>query len=133
VLAVAVDHPLAGRGSASLEMLADFQHGNTAQAPAYWADSFVPSHTRRGHAIVRGPLMTNTDELFALVSSGETVNILPSHSVRYWPRPDIAWLPFRDLGPLAYAMVWRAETETDPIRALASIARGLGPLHIDDH
>lgn len=44
VLAVAVGHPL--------------------------ANSFVPSHTPRGHTIVRGPFMTNTDELFTLVSAG---------------------------------------------------------------
>jgi hypothetical protein len=43
--------------------------------------------------------------------------------------PHIRWLPIRDMRPLPYAMVWRTETENDPIRALAQIVRDLGPLH----
>ncbi|MEV0407069.1 LysR family transcriptional regulator [Actinoallomurus sp. NPDC050550] len=131
VLAVAADHELATRSSASLEMLADFQHTTSPRVPDYWADSFIPPHTPSGHMIVRGPLATNTDELFTFVSTGEAVNAFPAHTPRYWSRPDIAWLPFRDLGPLTYGMVWRSETENDPIRALARIVEDLGPLHPD--
>lgn len=37
-------------------------------------------------------------------------------------------LPVTDLGPLPYALVWRREAESEPIRALAGIIRDLGPL-----
>ncbi|GII96499.1 hypothetical protein Ssi02_67300 [Sinosporangium siamense] len=45
-----------------------------------------------------------------------------------WARPDIAYLPVTDLEPLPYALVWRREAESEPIRALAGIIRDLGPL-----
>jgi DNA-binding transcriptional LysR family regulator len=132
VLAMAADHRLAGRSAASLEMLADFQHTHSPRIPEYWNDSYLPTHTPRGHVIERGPLVTNMDELLTLVGAGEVVNVLPSHATRFWSRPDIVWLPFRDLGSLTYGLVWRAETENDPIRAFARVVRDLGPLHLDN-
>ncbi|MFC3986668.1 hypothetical protein [Streptosporangium jomthongense] len=47
---------------------------------------------------------------------------------RYWVRPDITYLPVTDMGPLPYALVWRSEAESEPIRALAGIIHDLGPL-----
>ncbi|MFI7455349.1 LysR family transcriptional regulator [Nonomuraea sp. NPDC049714] len=55
VLAVAADHGLARRTSVSLEVLGDFQHSDVESRPDYWADSFVPPHTRAGRLIERGP------------------------------------------------------------------------------
>jgi DNA-binding transcriptional LysR family regulator len=130
VLAVAAGHELSTRPFATLEMLADFQHTDSPRVPGYWADSFVPPRTPSGHAIVRGPLVTNMDELLTLVSVGEVVNIFPAHTARYWTRPDIVWLPFRDFGPLTFALVWRTGTENDPIRALARTVSDIGPLHL---
>ncbi|MEU1883664.1 hypothetical protein ABZ470_40695 [Streptosporangium sp. NPDC020072] len=37
-------------------------------------------------------------------------------------------LPVTDMGPLPYALVWRSEAESEPIRALAGIIRDLSPL-----
>ncbi|MEV4116134.1 LysR family transcriptional regulator [Nonomuraea sp. NPDC049695] len=130
LLAVAVDHELATRSAASIEMLADFQHTNSPRLPGYWADGFLPPHTPRGHRIVRGPLVTHMEVLLALVSVGEVVNSLPAHSARYWSRPDIAWLPFHDFEPLTYVLVWHTEAENDVVRALAQTVRDLGPLHL---
>ncbi|WP_170990724.1 hypothetical protein [Herbidospora galbida] len=48
----------------------------------------------------------------------------------YWNRPDVAWSPFDDFEPLADGLVWRPETESDAIRALAQTVRELGPLHL---
>ncbi|MFG6202051.1 LysR family transcriptional regulator [Nonomuraea sp. JJY05] len=130
LLAVAVDHELATRSAASIEMLADFQHTDSPRLPGYWADGFLPPHTPRGHRIVRGPLVTHMEELLALVSVGEVVNSLPAHSARYWSRPDIAWLPFHDFEPLTYVLVWHTEAENDVVRALAQTVCDLGPLHL---
>ncbi|MFI7129308.1 LysR family transcriptional regulator [Nonomuraea sp. NPDC050153] len=47
---------------------------------------------------------------------------------RFWSRPDIAYLPVRDIDALRYALVWRTETENDPIRALARVAADIGTL-----
>lgn len=59
---------------------------------------------------------------------GRARGALPAHVTRYWARPDIAYLPVTDLEPLPYALVWRREAESEPIRALAGIIRDLGPL-----
>lgn len=128
VVAVAAEHELTRRPSVSLDMLADFQHSGAPSVPDYWADGFVPSHTRSGHRIERGLLVHSTEEILALASTGELVNLFPAHMARYWSRPDIAYLPITDLDALPYALVWRTETENQIIRALAQTARDLGPI-----
>jgi hypothetical protein len=127
---MSVDHELATRTSVSVEVLGDFQHTNAPQVPDYWADAFVPSHTPRGRPIERGPMVTAIDETLTLVSAGEVVNVIGSHATRYWARPDVMWLPFRDLAPLSFGLVWRTETENDAIRALAQTVRDLGTLQL---
>ncbi|WP_106401242.1 LysR family transcriptional regulator [Actinocorallia populi] len=128
VLAVAADHELTRHTSVSLEMLADFQHARSSVWPDYWADGYIPSHTRKGRPIERGPVVGNAEEVLTLASVGEIVNLFPAHMRRYWSRPDIAYLPVRDIDVLPYALVWRTETEDDPIRAFARIAAEIGTL-----
>jgi hypothetical protein len=41
-------------------------------------------------------------------------------------RPDIVYLPVRDMDALPFALVWRSGAETDLIRALAQAVRDLG-------
>ncbi|MEV0351714.1 LysR substrate-binding domain-containing protein [Nonomuraea sp. NPDC050680] len=65
VLAVAADHELAPRASASVEDIAFHQHSGARRTPDYWEDSFIPFHTPRGRTIERGPLVTNMDELLS--------------------------------------------------------------------
>ncbi|GAA3147641.1 LysR family transcriptional regulator [Planomonospora alba] len=128
VLAVAADHELTRRTSVRLDVLADFQHSDSPSRPDYWADGFVPSHTRKGRPIQRGPMVGSTEEILTLTSTGQIVNLFPAHMMRYWNRPDIAYLPVSDLDALPYALVWRTETENDLVRALARVAADLGPL-----
>ncbi|GAA0943968.1 LysR family transcriptional regulator [Actinocorallia libanotica] len=128
VLAVAADHELTRHTSVSLEMLADFQHARSSVWPDYWADGYIPSHTRKGRPIERGPVVGNAEEVLTLASIGEIVNLFPFHMRRYWSRPDIAYLPVRDIDVLPYALVWRTETENDPIRAFARVAADIGIL-----
>ncbi|MGP3916739.1 hypothetical protein [Nonomuraea sp. 10N515B] len=52
------------------------------------------------------------------------------HRRRLFPyliRPDVVYLPVRDMDALPYALVWRAETENALIHALAHTTRDLGP------
>ncbi|MGN9783503.1 LysR family transcriptional regulator [Nonomuraea sp. ZG12] len=127
VLAVAAGHKLAGRTSVSLEVVGDFQHVDVEARPDYWFESYVPSHTRRGRVIERGPLVRNTAEILTWTGMGEVVALFPSHMTRYWARQDIVYLPVHDVEPLPYALVWRSDTENDLIRALARTVRDLGP------
>lgn len=129
VLAVPIGHRLTRHSAVSLETISDFLHSDTA-GPDYWKDGFVPSHTRAGRLIERGPMVRSAEEILTLVSVGEIVNLFPSHMTRYWARHDIAYLPLRDMAPLPYAPVWRTETETDLIRAFAQVARDVGKLEL---
>ncbi len=61
-------------------------------------------------------------------STGELVSLFRAHMRRYWSRPDIAYLSVTDVDALPYALVWRSESENDPIRALAQTVRDLGPM-----
>ncbi|WP_219518490.1 hypothetical protein [Nonomuraea ceibae] len=72
-------------------------------------------------------MVRSTEEGLLLTSVGEVVTLFPAHMSRYWVRPDIAYLPVRDMGVLPYALVWRSEAENDLIRALAQVVRDLGP------
>lgn len=127
VLAVPTGHVLAHRDSVSQEVAADFLHP-TVDAPGYWVEGLLPAHTHGGRVIERGPVVRNAEEALALVSSGEVVGLFPAHVNRYWKRPDITYLPVRDLGVVRFAPVWRTEAETDLIRAFAHTVRDLGPL-----
>ena len=126
VLAVPADHRLIQHASVSLEVVSDFLHSDTA-GPDYWKDGYIPSHTRTGRLLERGPIVRNAEEILTLISVGEIVNLFPSHMARYWTRPDIAYLPVRDMAALPYAPVWRTETENDLIRAFTQTVRDLGP------
>jgi DNA-binding transcriptional LysR family regulator len=127
VLAVSVDHELAERASVSLETVADFQHPDVETVPDTWLDAYAPRQSRRGGSIER-VVVRNVDDIMTLTSMAEVVTLFPAHMRRYWVRPDITYLPVRDMDPLSYALVWRGEAETEPIRSLARIVRELGPL-----
>ncbi|MDP4510282.1 LysR family transcriptional regulator [Nonomuraea turcica] len=129
VLAVSADHELAQRTSVSLDMVADFQHPDTETGPDYWFDTFAPRQTRRGRMIERGPFVRDTEDALTRTSMAEIVTLFPAHMTRYWVRPDIAYLPVKDMGALLYGMVWRSsETDNELIRSLARVAHDLGSL-----
>jgi DNA-binding transcriptional LysR family regulator len=132
VLAVATDHDLARYTSISLEIVGDFQHPDIEAAPAHWVDSYVPSHTRKGRQIERGPHVHSGEQALVLTSTGEVVTLFPLHMTRYGARPDITYLPVKDIHTLSYALVWRTESENDLIRALAGTIHDLGPLDHND-
>ncbi|MEU4102658.1 LysR family transcriptional regulator [Streptomyces tanashiensis] len=131
LLAVGLDHELAGRSSAVLEMLGDFPHAMVPDLPDYWSDAYTPPHTPKGRNIVRGPRVETTDDIFGVITAGEAVIPFPAHVRRFWARPDVAWLPIPDMHSLTYGPVWRGETETDMIRAFAAVVGDLGEFQQD--
>ncbi|MER7759671.1 LysR family transcriptional regulator [Streptomyces sp. NPDC097619] len=129
VLAVAGDHPLAGRDSVPVELFADFPHATAPDLPDYWEDSYLPFHTPKGRTIERVSVATTADDLIGMVGMGEIIQSFPGHVTRYWNMPHLHWLPVPDLPPMAFALVWRTEAENDLVRALAATVDDLGPHH----
>ncbi|NUP42381.1 MAG: LysR family transcriptional regulator [Streptomyces sp.] len=128
VLGVANDHALTRWSSVSVEVVSDFQHVVIDSAPGDWFEQYVPELTPRGRAIDRTVSVDNLEDVFMATVLGETVTLFPTHVIRYYPRPDIAYLPVKDMDALPYGLVWRSDAENDMIRAFARVAADLGPL-----
>ncbi|GAA4596236.1 LysR family transcriptional regulator [Planotetraspora phitsanulokensis] len=128
VLAVSNEHVLARRSTASVEAVSDYQHLSVDAVPGYWFDRYVPERTPGGRLIERGAHVNNIEDIFLHTVLGETVTLFPVHVARYFPRPDILYLPVRDMEALPYGLVWHSESENELIRAFARVVRELGPL-----
>ncbi|MCX4695864.1 LysR family transcriptional regulator [Streptomyces sp. NBC_01408] len=129
VLAVAADHPLARRGTASLEDLADNHVVDLGpEAPEYWVASMVPTRTPLGRRIPRGPAARTFHEILSLVAAGRCVHPLGEVAARYNKPPGIVFLPLHDAPTLEWALTWRTTADSPGIRALAQTAADLGPI-----
>ncbi|MCP9623534.1 LysR family transcriptional regulator [Nocardia otitidiscaviarum] len=131
VLAVATDHPLAVRGTASLEDLADNHVADFGpDAPEYWVASMVPTRTPQGRRIPRGPIARTFHEIISLVASGRCVHPLGEIAARYNSPPGVVFLPMPDAPELQWALTWRTISDSAAIRALARTAADLGPIRL---
>ncbi|GAB2557811.1 LysR family transcriptional regulator [Nocardia heshunensis] len=131
VLAVSTNHPLAERGSASLEDLADNRVVDFGpDAPEYWVAAMVPTHTPLGRRIPRGPIARTFHEILSLVASGQCVHPLGEIAARYNSPPGIAFLPMPDAPLLHWALVWRTTPDNSALRALAGTAMECGPIQL---
>ncbi|MEU1317939.1 LysR family transcriptional regulator [Streptomyces tibetensis] len=129
VLAVAADHPLVARGSASLEDLADNRVVDLGpDAPEYWVASMVPLRTPLGRRVPRGPIARTFHEVLTLVASGECVHPLGEVAARYNNPPGIVFLPVHDAPTLQWALTWRSSSDNPTIHALAETAADIGPI-----
>lgn len=127
VLAVALDHPLAGRVSVRIEDIAGetvFRLANTA--PSYWRDHQVPLVTPAGRTLRLGQEVRTCQEILSLTAAGQGVAPLAESVARYYAQPDVAFVPIRDLPTTSVALVWRTTEENARIRALAYCGRQLG-------
>lgn len=129
VLAVAADHPLAERGTASLEDLGDNHVVDFGPAaPEYWIASMVPTRTPLGRRIPRGPAARTFHEVLSLVASGQCVHPLGEIAARYNSPPGIVFLPVHDAPTIHYALTWRSTEDSPTLHALAQTAADLGPI-----
>ncbi|MGW6060485.1 LysR substrate-binding domain-containing protein [Streptomyces sp. NPDC055189] len=127
VLCVSSAHPLARRDAVSYEDLAD-ETVLTGAAPAYWREALIPACTPSGRPIPEGPAAFDGTQLLAIVASGEAVCPVHAHALRYYRRPDIAYVPIHDAPLGHWALSWLTSGETDQIRALAEVVDDVGPI-----
>lgn len=123
VLAVAAGHPLAGAESVSLDVLADHP---VVQYPAVTSAGFkqdrTPDRTPSGRPVPRGPVGGTFSEMLTLVAMGRGVLPVGEHSRRYYPRPDVAYVPIRDAPPIERGPVWLESNTTARVRAFVQAA-----------
>lgn len=127
VLALPARHPLAGQESVSYEDLADLVIVDTPM-PRYWREAVIPTHTPSGRPFKVGPKVGDLLEVFAVITSGEAVTPVHAQTARYFPRPDIAYVPIHDAPLGRWALVWRTDAESDLIRSFARIVGDRGAL-----
>lgn len=132
VLAVAAGHPLAGRGSVTLEELAGVPLLTVeGSVPEYWKEHQRPTHTPGGLPIGQGPAVTNVQESLTLVAGGQGVLLAGAHMPLYHGRPGVVYVPVEGDKPLGYGLMWRSDGSNQAIELFArtahEVALGMSP------
>ncbi|WP_433671431.1 LysR family transcriptional regulator [Nocardia sp. CA-136227] len=125
VLTVSHDHPLADHDTVSVEDFADHPHSMPPGNPREWEETYLPFTTPGGRPINRLRPVTNVDDLIEWVLNGDIIHPFPAHVTEFWKMSHVRFIPIPDLPPLTYHLCWRAEGETEPIRALAQVLTDL--------
>lgn len=80
-----------------------------------------------GRRIERGPTAGGWQGVLSLVGAGKGATVATVRAGRYYVRPDIAYVPFEDAGPIEYALIWRDEDRSAGLRALIQTILDLAP------
>lgn len=122
VLAVAATHPFASRDSACLEDYGELVFvGHQTPVPASMEEAFQPFRTPSGRLIARGPVVTNWDDQLKAVSGGQAVIACPAETARFYPWPNLAYIPVRDAPPCRWAFAWHTSNNNPLIQAFADV------------
>ncbi|MFC8719368.1 LysR family transcriptional regulator [Kitasatospora sp. NPDC057198] len=124
VLAVPSAHPLAARGTATLEDLADVPLLTVeGELPDYRREHHAPARTPSGRPTAPGPAVTQLQEALVLVAAGRGALLTAAHTAAYFARPGVAYVPVTDADPVGYGLVWRTGNTTAALGAFADAAR----------
>ncbi|MDT0306502.1 LysR family transcriptional regulator [Streptomyces sp. DSM 44917] len=132
VAALSAEHPLAGRASLSRadlagEPIARWPESTPAER-LYWAggsdDPFRADDAFRAADVeVLGPEVSDSAELLDVIGLGQAVAVVPAHTARQYPRPDIRYVPVPDAAPTITAIGWRAGRRDPVLGAFLRAAR----------
>jgi DNA-binding transcriptional LysR family regulator len=123
VLALAATHPYAGRDSVRLEDYGDLTFvAHQSPIPASMEETFQPLRTPSGRLIPRGPVVTNWDDQLKAVVAGHAVIACPAEAARFYPWPNLVFLPVPDAPPCRWALAWRTADTNPLIRAFVDAA-----------
>ncbi|MEV6832269.1 LysR family transcriptional regulator [Amycolatopsis sp. NPDC051102] len=115
-LAVAAGHPFARWDAVPVADLARVTVLRCA-LPDPWLDEHAPDADLRPRA--------GLQELLTLAGAGAGVLPVGAHIRRYYPRPDVAYVPMADAPRLEWGLVWPAGTASARVRAFADAAAEL--------
>ncbi|MEU4217417.1 LysR family transcriptional regulator [Actinoplanes sp. NPDC026623] len=114
MLAVPAGHPFAGIASVSVEDLARVR---LVVAPCS-LPAVGPARPVGGN----GPVAETFQEVLTLVGAGLGTFVVGEHVARFYVRPDVVYVPFRDAPPLHWGPVWPTARETARVRAFVAAA-----------
>jgi DNA-binding transcriptional LysR family regulator len=126
VLAVAADHPLAGRDAVSIEDVADYPVAPITDSPRELIDTAFPRQTPGGRRIRRLARRPRTPhEVTALIARGRVVHPTVPSFAEYFGQPGITYVPLRDMPPMKSGLVWRRRASDPRLREFIRVARAV--------
>jgi DNA-binding transcriptional LysR family regulator len=132
LMAVPEGHPIARRGHATYEDLADNPVIVAAGDPEdYWIDYFVPQRSPSGRPIERAHMVESLQAGIALVMADKGIGPIISQFAQYNQHPGIAYVPIENGPSVQSALAWSAARETELIRDFARLAEAQGPVTLD--
>ena len=126
VLAVARDHPLAGRESVTLEDVADYRVARLDTLPREMIAELIPARAPSGRPIRRlRRAVRRQDELTALIALGRIVHPTGTTFASRYGHPDIVYVPLTGMPPCRSALLWRRAGADARVAAFARYAGAL--------
>lgn len=128
MVVVSSSDPLARYASVSLADLADYPVVSLGESMFqagrdFWAADPRPDGTPVRYTKDR---VTRFEQMLSMASFAGAIAFVPAVASRLYPRPDIRYLPVRDLPDCTFGMVWRkADREKPHITAIADICNQL--------
>jgi DNA-binding transcriptional LysR family regulator len=128
VLAVAHDHPLAGRAGVSLEDIADYDVAWTDGLIPTTGEAFIPSRTPAGRPIRLVRLGINDiSQLIVTIARGKVVHPTITSFATHHGHPGVRYVPILDLPPAAAALIWCRQASTTALQEFTRVARNIAP------
>ena len=121
VLVVASGHPLATRGSVSVEDLADYVTTDIVTLPREIEDALSPPRTPSGRAVRRVRVQSVADAIVQ-AASGEVVHPSVPSTMDQYRQPGLAAVPIHDLPCAQTALMWLKGRDGLRVRAFAQAA-----------
>jgi DNA-binding transcriptional LysR family regulator len=120
---LAAGHRLASRDQLSVLDLNDEPIMWTRRAPRYWVDWWAVNPRPDGSEPRWGPENDNVEEMLEQVADGSAYCMVPASMTEYYARPDLAWIPIRDIDPLRIALAWRERDSSPLVAAFLAVVR----------
>ena len=126
VLAVAADHPLAGRDAVLIEDVADYPVAPITDSPRELIDTAFPRQAPGGRRIRRLARRPRTPhEVTALIARGRVVHPTVPSFAEYFGQPGSTYVPLRDMPPMKSGLVWRRRASDPRLREFIRVARAV--------
>lgn len=98
-------HPLADRAEIGIDDLSDDACVSIASDDPEWSDFWLAEPERLKPAI-RGARAKSLDGVLAVIAAGEGVGLAPDVVAASFRRPELAFVPVRDIAPAALHVAW---------------------------
>jgi DNA-binding transcriptional LysR family regulator len=122
---LACAHRLASRDAIDVDELNAEPILWTRRAPRYWVDWWAVNPRPDGSEPRWGPENENVEEMLEQVADWSAYCIVPASMTEFYARPDLAWVPIRDVDPLRIALAWREREPNPLVASFAAIVREL--------